>query len=278
MNNTVSFLKEGDTAATSEYNSASTKLEDGSRNATIYKHSAFKFKDFITKEDGYFSGYASTFGNIDLDGDIIAKGAFAESLASGKSIKLLSQHNRHENPVGIITRAIEDDIGLFIEGMLTLGVEKAREIRELLKVGALDSFSIGFSVKEFEENEENTIFTKIDIFEVSFVTFPANPQAKISTIKNDKKIHDINNAISLKDIEKFLRNKGLSRNESEIVISKIKSIKQGDPVPVVINSQSDSGEYIQLFSDVLNDIKTTLIFNSKLKEMSYELRTNSKNS
>jgi len=137
-------------------------------------------------EDGVFTGMASTFGNIDSDNDIIVEGAFTKSLQSGRKIRLLSQHNMGE-PIGTITEVIQTSKGLQVTGKLTLEVQKAKEVRALIQDGAIDSFSIGFMINdsEFDNDRGVRLIKEADLFEVSIVTFPANDQAEIFTMKND---------------------------------------------------------------------------------------------
>lgn len=233
---------------------------------------SFEFKQTALDDEGAFSGYASVFNNTDLDGDIILPGAFAKSLQSGNPIRLLSQHDIKE-PIGVIKSAREDEKGLFVEGKLTLEVQKAREIRALLKDGAIDSFSIGFRIKDsdFDRDRGVRLIKDIDLGEVSFVTFPANPAATLSVIKSAGELETI------KDVEKFLREKGLSRKESETIISKIKGIQQetaettqGDPVDKVVEkSEGDpvENETATEFSEQLDSMITYLKLNSQLKEL-----------
>src|SRR2546428_13765765 len=94
---------------------------------------------------GTFSGYASTFGKVDLQNEIVEAGAFARSLTkSGGQYPLLWQHN-HDEPIGSIT-AQENSRGLFVRGKLVLGVSKAKDAYELLKEKLLTGMSIGFRV------------------------------------------------------------------------------------------------------------------------------------
>ena len=148
--------------------------------------------DNATKEDGTevgrFSGLASTFGNVDKQGDTIAPGAFAGSIRSPKKIKMLWQHDPGEGPIGIWSHMEETDKGLAVEGQLLLEVPKGQQAHTLMKARALDSMSIGFMVgkggQEFDDETGTRTLTKIDLWEISVVTFPANPKARIGTVKN----------------------------------------------------------------------------------------------
>ena len=70
-------------------------------------------------DDGTFSGYAATFGNIDKGDDIIVKGAFAEYLASiGTNYPSVCWQHETDEPIGVTTLMREDEIGLYVEGKL----------------------------------------------------------------------------------------------------------------------------------------------------------------
>jgi hypothetical protein len=80
------------------------------------------------KRDGRFSGYASVFGEVDLGKDAIERGAFRKSLAErgAGGVRMLFQHDPAE-PIGA-WKTIEDSRGLYVEGMLAVGVARAREV------------------------------------------------------------------------------------------------------------------------------------------------------
>ena len=96
-------------------------------------------------EKGSFTGYAATFGNIDLGDDVIIKGAFSEWLSSiGDDLPSVCWQHQMHNPIGITTKMYEDDYGLYVEGLLTLGVKQADDARLLSKSGAVKGLSIGY--------------------------------------------------------------------------------------------------------------------------------------
>lgn len=137
--------------------------------------------------DGYFSGYASVFDVEDNHNDIILSGAFANSLRKkhyGKDIKLLWQH-RADEPIGIFTKMVEDEHGLYVEGKLMLDVQRGKEAYTLLKSGAMNGLSIGFIVKQYDRNDEGSrVIYEADLWEISLVTFPANEHATVTALKS----------------------------------------------------------------------------------------------
>lgn len=131
--------------------------------------------------DGRFSGYASVFGEVDQGGDIVMPGAFKKSLAKkGRDgIRLLFQHDPKE-PIGVWNRVIEDGFGLWVEGQLLPGVQRADALRRLIEGGALDGLSIGFrAVRATRDAAKHRRLWQIDLWEISIVTFPMMDGARI---------------------------------------------------------------------------------------------------
>ena len=137
--------------------------------------------------EGHFAGYASVFNVVDRGNDLILPGAFAQSIRDrgAGGIKFLWQHDPKE-PVGIFDEIYEDARGLYVRGRLILEVDRAREACRLLDVGALDGLSIGFhTLKSRLRADGVRILTRVDLWEISLVTFPMNEQARISAFKTD---------------------------------------------------------------------------------------------
>jgi hypothetical protein len=164
-----------------------------------------EFKEIDQDDDGSFEGYASVFNNKDLGNDVIRRGAFLDSIAerSPKGIKLLYQHKSDE-PIGVIDSLEEDSKGLKIKGRLAMGTQKGKEVFELMKMGALDSMSIGYRLKpdgyKYDPKDKRRIIKSVDLMEISLVTFPMNPKAKVTKVK----LAEMNPT----EIEKYLRDVG----------------------------------------------------------------------
>jgi uncharacterized protein len=161
-------------------------------------------------EDGVFEGYASVFGVVDLGMDVVERGAFAKSLTTRK-VKMLWQHDQGA-PIGTWETVSEDDHGLFVRGRIIPEVEKGREALALLKAGAIDSMSIGYRTIEAESATANgrgvRKLTEIDLFEISLVTFPMLPDAKVTDVKS---------LVTERDFERFLRDAGYSKSEATAI-------------------------------------------------------------
>ncbi|MEM9787383.1 MAG: HK97 family phage prohead protease [Pseudomonadota bacterium] len=161
-------------------------------------------------EDGEFEGYGSVFGNQDSYGDVVAPGAFATSLeehaAAGTLPALLWQHDQ-DKPIGIYTEMREDSQGLWVKGRLILDTQLGREAHALLKAGAINGLSIGYMPKEWKYDEDEKILTllEVDLWECSVVTFPANPDARVSGVKAHDEICKL---ADWKSFERHLREAG----------------------------------------------------------------------
>lgn len=136
-------------------------------------------------ESGRFAGYASVFDVVDNQRDVVEKGAFIHTLRNRiAEIKLLWQHQMDE-PIGYFTEMFEDERGLYVEGQLLLGVERAREALELLQNGVVKGLSIGYAPRHYVLDPDSGVrrLSEVDLFEVSLVTFPANEVAQVSVVK-----------------------------------------------------------------------------------------------
>jgi phage head maturation protease len=103
------------------------------------------------------------------------------------------------------TEMSEDDHGLHVKGTCILDVEEGRKAYALMKAGVLDGMSIGFNITEGGRSEKGRVIEEVDLWEVSLVTWGANPDALITSVKARK---------SIRDFEAFLRESGFSRAEA----------------------------------------------------------------
>jgi uncharacterized protein len=135
---------------------------------------------------GAFEGYASLFGVVDLGRDLVSPGAFRETLLDKpiRSIKLLWQHDP-THPLGVWSDIREDAKGLRVTGQLDLSVAKAREVHALMRSGAVDGLSIGFRTQKARKDPSTGVrrLEKLDLWEISIVTFPMLPGARVAAVK-----------------------------------------------------------------------------------------------
>lgn len=181
---------------------------------------SFALQIKATGDDGTVEGYGSVFGVRDNYDDVIAKGAFIQSLkdhkAAGTMPAMLWQHDA-DKPIGVWTEMVEDEKGLRIKGQLAMETVKGKEAHALLKMGALNGLSIGFMSKEWSYDRETEVrtLTAIDLWEVSLVTFPANEKARVTNVKSADEM------ATPKDAEKALRDAGFSKSDATAFVSRV---------------------------------------------------------
>lgn len=203
----------------------------------------FEIKTDTDGEQGTFVAYGNVFNVVDNFNDVTIHGAFAASikrhLDNGTMPKLLAQHGHTTMPIGIITSMSEDEKGLRFEGKFALSTQAGQEAYDLIKMGAIDEFSIGYMVLQKEQQIFNgqsvRALIELDVKEISLVTFACNDQSKIESIKSAI-INDEN--VTQRMVQKALQESGLSKRQAESAVNQIKS----DPVveeEIMSKNQSD---------------------------------------
>ena len=146
-------------------------------------------------DNGSIVGYAATWTRTpDSYGDVIVKGAFAESIeriqAEGKALPLLWNHDSYklDSYIGTVTKLEEDEHGLLFEATFD-ATDNAQRARELAMDGRLCKFSFAYDVKEradvvLEDGRWANELRKLDIHEVSLVMYPANRDTSVVEVKS----------------------------------------------------------------------------------------------
>ena len=214
------------------------------------KRFAAPLKIKAVEETGEFSGYGSVFGVEDSYGDVVVQGAFAESLAEwgakGRMPSLLWQHNMQE-PIGVYTEMREDSEGLYVEGRLLVDDDPlAKRAHAHLKAGSISGLSIGYSLPgdgwRYDTDKDIFVLEKIDLWEVSLVTFPANDEARVDQVKHALSVGQLP---TVRDVERCLRDVGFSVKQAKAILAEG---YQG------INMR-DAGETLSAANNLLNLIK-----------------------
>jgi HK97 family phage prohead protease len=176
----------------------STSVSDRPQPEAGTKSVVVKFKtDGLA--DGEFIGYASVFGNKDSYGDVVIKGAFANTLAEwerkGVPIPLLWGHNTADPDfnLGEIVTAEEDDKGLKVHGRLDMESPKSAQTYRLLKSGRVNQMSFAYHVVDGAyiqpEGDDKTWrdayyeLRELELYEVSIVPIGANQETEILAVK-----------------------------------------------------------------------------------------------
>jgi len=142
-----------------------------------------------------FTGYASIFGNKDLDDDITMPGAFKKSISENgpngtNTIIVLNQHLSWQ----VLCKPkvlIEDAKGLYYEAEVTSGATFAEDAVKLIAAGLVEENSYGFqTVKSAIQQPSDDWETwyrelyEVNLYEISPVTWGANPQARMQGMKS----------------------------------------------------------------------------------------------
>jgi uncharacterized protein len=116
--------------------------------------------------------------------EVVRRGAFRRTLAERgpQRVKVLANHDERSWPIGRAQVLPEDHNGLYAE----LAVSRTRagdEALELIRDGALDGLSIGFSPVAQDYQDDLCVRTEIALREISVVAFPAFDGARISAVR-----------------------------------------------------------------------------------------------
>ena len=172
-----------------------------------HKRAALKVE--ASTDEGVISGYANVYGVKDFGSEIVERGAFAD--AEGKTLPMLWGHNQFEPAIGVWNSVREDEKGIFVEGALTLGMTRARDVFESIKSGAVSGLSIGFRTIKDEKKGDVRHIQKAELWEASVVNFPMNIESRIDSAKAA--------SMTEREIEQMLtRDAGLSRSTALLLM------------------------------------------------------------
>lgn len=192
-----------------------------------------------------FEGYGSIFGNVDLGGDIVVRGAFAATLrkhkAAGTMPLMFWMHQPDQVP-GVWTDMVEDTNGLHVRGELvdtTLG----RDVRTLLEKHAVRGLSIGYSAGEVAWGRDGErLLKQVDLHEVSVVSMAMNPLARVESLKA-RLSHDGEYVPTERELERLFRDAGCSKSVSRTLITRLFDTSAGGmPAPRWDAGAVDEGE------------------------------------
>ncbi|NCO16148.1 MAG: HK97 family phage prohead protease [Alphaproteobacteria bacterium] len=143
----------------------------------------------VVTDGSLVQGYASVFGRRDQGGDVVQAGAYGASLkalaAAGRRVKMLWQHDPAQ-PIGVWDEVREDATGLYVKGRILMDVERGREAAALLAAGAIDGLSIGYRTLRAErDGKGQRLLAELELWEVSLVTFPMLPEARVAAKSDD---------------------------------------------------------------------------------------------
>jgi hypothetical protein len=188
-------------------------------------HKSFGLDVKAVSDAGVIEGYASVFGGApDAYGDIIAPGAFSDTLAAhkrnGTMPLMLWGHDASQPPIGNWEDMAQDGKGLWVQGTVDLEDTMGQRVHRALKRKAMKGLSIGYETIESENDPKRPgvrILKSVDLWEVSPVNFPAQVRAAVDTVKS---YTSGGNLPSLPEFEEFLREAGFSKSQATAIAGK----------------------------------------------------------
>ena len=143
----------------------------------------------LTKADaGSFEGYAAVFDNVDRQGDKIARGAFAGTLARFLEDGVIGWQHDVSEPIGYPLEVREDGRGLYLRAAFQSS-PAAQQVRSIIlerdRAGKGFGLSIGYLVRPggSYQDGDTRVLTDLDLLEVSLVSVPANDLATVTGVK-----------------------------------------------------------------------------------------------
>lgn len=139
------------------------------------------FKSAETSKGVMIEGWANK-AVVDRDGDLIPKEAWRLENFTKNPI-ILFNHDRSQ-PIGraVITEARDD--GLYVKAKISQSeAPDIARVRDLIKEGVMNAFSVGFDMRSAEEGEGHNIIKEAELFEISVVSIPANQDSVFSLTK-----------------------------------------------------------------------------------------------
>ena len=197
----------------------------------IYKNTSLPVAD-VDESKGIVTLYASAFGNVDSDGDIIEKGAFSKTIqergpqSPRPRIKHLFQHDRY-NPIGTPLTMVQDENGLLIDS-------KVSDIRDgdyikLYRDGVITEHSIGFEIikSDLSENKEYQLIKEVKLWEYSSVTWGANENTPVVGMKSEMKAEFASELLGrLSKLNNVLRNGDYTDETFKLIEHEVSDIEK----------------------------------------------------
>lgn len=199
------------------------------------QHKSFGLEVKDVSDAGVIEGYASVFGGTpDSYGDVIAPGAFANTLVThkreGTMPLMLWGHDSSQPPIGNWTDMAEDGKGLWVQGQVDLEDSMGQRVHRALKRKSARGLSIGYETRDAEKDPKRPgvrVLKDIDLWEVSPVNFPAQRRA---TVTNVKGLVEPGKLPTLPEFEEILREVGFSKTEATAIAGKgLAPLLRGEP-------------------------------------------------
>jgi HK97 family phage prohead protease len=208
-----------------------------------------------------FTGYGSIFGNTDLGGDVVMKGAFKGSLARQKKNNTLPLMFWGHNPDQVPGKWLdmrEDNDGLVARGVLA-DTPLGNEIHTLLKMEAVRGLSIGYVTKDQDFTDDGVrLIKEVELMELSIVSMPMNPLAQIEHVKS--RLSKAGEYVpTVREIENIWRDAGCSKSTARKMVAMYRSYEETGEMPVESPLVTDEEEAVAALKALADSITATTI-------------------
>ena len=227
-------------------------------NKTDMDHHLTMTHEIRAQDEGLIEGYIAKWGVVDSYNSRFQKGSFSQTIRGRlDKIRVLFNHDTSE-PIGRLLDIQEDDIGVFVRAQLVMAVDKAKDTFNLIKGGAIDSFSFGFRTISDKYEDGVQVITEVVLGEISPVIFPASEQSTITSARSiDNELTlAFNKYISTSSIEEVAQSTSFN-------IDELRSLQSGEII-------AEPNRLTQLNDDIVEAYKIVRI--SKLESLCNELR------
>ena len=214
------------------------------------------FKDADVSQ-GLVTGYFAMFGNKDLDGDIIERGAFAKTISErgpqGKQlIKYLLDHDP-KKVVAKITNLYEDEKGLYYEakiGSHALG----QDFMKMIESELINQHSFGFKIikEDYDHSSKANRIKEVMMYEGSAVQFlGANPETTFIGLKS------LDDHLQYLDrLEKFIKTSDATDETLSVLEEKLKSLHILFEPPLSTQENNEAENNSNNLSQVLKSLES----------------------
>jgi hypothetical protein len=153
----------------------------------IYKNISQGIIEDIDEVKGIVTGYFSAFNNIDSDGDVIVSGSYKKTIAeNGPQGRNRIMHLLQHNPLMPLAKPMElmeDAKGLRFTSKIT-ETSYGKDVIKLYAEGVFNEHSVGFEIIKADNKAGYREIREIKLWEGSTVTWGANPNTPIESMKS----------------------------------------------------------------------------------------------
>jgi HK97 family phage prohead protease len=187
-----------------------------------------------------FEGYAVLWSSINSHNERFERGAFADLISLKKPVHMYYNHGYREffsvdwsYRIGKWVEMVEDDIGLFVRGELTAGLDLSDRVGAMMQHGTVDGLSVGFfepAPMDVISVNGVSVIKRVDLYEISVVDEPSDRTARAAPV--DAAVANVN---SQRDATDLLQTVGFSADGAAALLARLDDMRQPTAPPLQID-------------------------------------------